>query len=265
MRNSVHAEAIRLSATPNFPRFLLAGLAAALFLTGGLTVLGPEHMNPPMPGPDVPEGVHGLLGLLVLTAPIPVLMGASAMTTEFAHRTIIPTVLFQPRRHYVVLAKLAVMVVAGLVYGLVVAIGAVLGVFGGAWIARMDVAVPVLEVSVLALRIGLSMAFYTVIGVGIGALIPRPQAALIVIVGWFYLLESMLSAIPGIQSAYPWLPGGAASAITGQNFVLDAIASATGGGGVHLLPAAAGMAILLAYAFMASLLALATTLRNDIR
>ena len=53
----------------------MAGLAVGLFLTGGLIVMGPDNMNPPMPGPDTVEGVRGLLGILVLSAPIPLLLG----------------------------------------------------------------------------------------------------------------------------------------------------------------------------------------------
>lgn len=264
MIRAIRAEAIRLLATPHFPCFLLAGLGVSLLLTAGLILLGPEHTNPPMPGPDVPDGIQGMLGLLVLTAPIPVLMGSRTMTAEYAHRSMVTTVLFQPRRHVIVAAKLTVMFCAGLLYGLVVAAGATIGLVAGAATTGVVLALPVLTIITLTLRIGLVMAFYTLIGVGIGALIPRPQIALGVIIGWFYFAESLLSAIPGIQRVYPFLPGGAASAITGQNFVLDAIAATTGGAGVHLLPSIGGMALLVGYAALAAGISLLTTLRGDL-
>lgn len=264
MIHSIRAESIRLVSTPSFSRFLGAGVLAALFLTGGLILLGPDHMNPPMPGPETSEGIYGLLGILVLTAAIPVLMGSRSMTAEFAHRTIIPTALVQPRRHIIVLSKLLVMAIAGLAYGLLLSAAALLGITLGSWAIGINPAVPAGELATACLRIGLSMALYTIIGVGLGALIPKPQTALIIIIGWFYFAESMLSAIPGVQHIYPWLPGGAASAITGQNFVLDAITTTTGSDQIQLLTPTGGMLMLLGYALAAFAIALPTTLRKDI-
>ncbi|GAA1397469.1 ABC transporter permease [Luteococcus peritonei] len=265
MRRAVHAETIRLTSTPMLRRFLLGALGVGLFLTGGLILMGPDHMNPPMPGPDTADGIRGLLGVLVLSAPIPVLLGSRLMTNETEHRTVVPTLLAQPNRQVVVTAKLLAALVVGLLYGAVLAVGALVGLYGGCAAAGITPALGVATVAPEVARIGLSMALYTLIGVGIGALLPRAQLCLAVAIGWFYLAESMLSALPALRSIYPFLPGGAASAITGQSFVLDAIQASTPGAPLQLLPAWLGALVLLGYAVLASLLALATTLRRDIR
>ncbi|GAB3715455.1 ABC transporter permease [Mariniluteicoccus flavus] len=263
--STLRAETRRLLSTPAWWRFALAGLAIGLLLTGGITLLGPEHMNPPMPGPDSPDGVRGLLGLLVLAAPVPVVLGSRTMTNEYAHRTIVPTLLGHPHRLRLVTAKLVVHLLAGSAYGLLLATGAVVGTLGACAALGLTPGLPAGEVVTLSLRLGGSMALYTVIGVGIGALVANPQACLVIAVGWFYLLESMLSAVPGLARAYPWLPGGAASALTGQSFVLDAIMRTTSGTPPRLLPAWGGAAVLLAYAAVLAAAALVTTLRRDVR
>ena len=264
MKASIHAEFIRVVSTPALATFLLAGLGVGIFLTGGLILMGPENMNPPMAGPDTLDGLHGLLGVLVLGAPVPVLLGTRVMTDEQEHRTIVPTLLAQPRRYLVVTAKLVVAAAAGAGYGLCLSAGAMLGLYGGSALGGFVPAESATTVVVEVLRIGVAMMLYTVIGVGIGALIPRATACLAVAVGWFYLVESTASAVPGVQALYPWFPGGAASSITGQSFVLDAISRTTGGPPVQLLPEWLGAVVLLAYAVAASFLALGTTLRRDV-
>lgn len=264
MMTDLHAERVRVTSTWAVSAYLGAGLLAALFLTGGLIVLGPERMNPPMPGADTPEGVEGLLGLLVLTAPIPVVLGARSMTGEYSHRTVVPTLLAQPRRSSVVLAKLVAMAAVGLLYGAVVGGAALVGLVAGSAVAGIELGQSTEEILSTVVRIGLVMALYTVVGVGIGALVPSVQASLVLIVGWFYLGESLLTAVPGLQTLYPWLPGGAAGALTGRSFVLDAIQRTSGGEAVTLLPPWLGATVLAGYGLVAALLALVITLRRDI-
>ncbi|GAB48179.1 ABC transporter permease [Mobilicoccus pelagius] len=265
MITSLRAELLRLLGTPATGRFLLGGLAIGLFLTGGLVLLGPERMNPPMPLPDTPTAARGLLGVLVLSAPVPVLLGSRSMTDEYEHHTIVPTLTAQPRRAVVVLAKLLSALLTGLAYGAVLAVGAAVGMWGGCRLAGIHLGLEVPALLADVGRIGLAMALYTVIGVGIGALVPRPQLCLGLIVGWFYLAESLLSVVPGARSAYPWFPGGAAGAVTGQSFVLDALAQTSGTAPVELLPGWAGALVLLGYAAVAAGVALVTTLRVDVR
>lgn len=236
-----------------------------ILLIGGLTLLGPDQMNPPMPPINTEVGVRALLGLLSLTAAIPVAMGSQLLTSELSDSTYAITLLTEPRRWRIIAAKLVTALLIGLVYGLLLAGGSVLGIAMGSSIIQATPGLPFPEIVSLAIRIGVSMALYTVLGVGIGALLQRPQLCLVVIIGWFYFGESLISGIPGVQLFYPWIPGGAASAIIGQSFVADAISTSTGGTGVQLLPPVAGALVLVCYAIIAATLALFTSAYRDVR
>mgnify|MGYP006873248674 CR=1 FL=1 len=259
------SECFRAFSTRTVPLFLAAAIAVGFLLMSGLILLGPEHMNPPMPPVDTEVGVRGLLGLLSLTAAIPVAMGSQLITSELADGTYAITLLTEPRRWRVIGAKLAVALVIGSLYGMLLAAGTIAGICLGSTLAHLTPGLPVIEIVWLSLRLGASMALYTVLGVGIGALLQRPQICLVVIIGWFYFGESLLSGVPGIQILYPWTPGGAASAISGQSFVADAISRTTGGITVELLSPVLGALVLLMYALAASVVALATSARRDVR
>jgi hypothetical protein len=70
-------------------------------------------------------------------------------------------------------------------------------------------------------------------GVGIGALVPNQVAAVLLPVLWLLLFENLLPAY-GLARLVPWLPGGAASALTRSELP-------------GLLPMWAGGLLLLAY------------------
>lgn len=261
--NAIAGELSRLRADRASGLLILAGPLIAIALTAGLSALGPEHMNPPMPGLETAEGVRGALGLLVLAAPVPFILGTRSMTREFEHRTIIPTLLAEPRRGRLIAAKLLVMFAAGLAYG-ALALGAFAGVEAAAAATGLPPGLPHGEVARLAIGVGAGSALYTVLGAAVGALLQRSLWCLAVAVGWFYLGESLIPALPGGAALYPWMPGGAASALTGHSFIADGLSRTLGSGEVQLLPAWAGVLVLLAYAGTAVAVAFATTLRRDI-
>ena len=64
----------------------------------------------------------------------------------------------------------------------------------------------------------MASGIWGVIGVGVGALLRNQVAAVVGIVLYRFLIEGILSAIPKVQNAYPYLPGGAtASLLQGQD------------------------------------------------
>lgn len=263
--SALHGEARRLLADRPSLLLIAAGGLIALALTAGLALLGPEHMNPPMPGLGTPEGVRGSLGLLVLAAPVPFLLGSRSMTREFEHGTIIPTLLAQPRRARLVGTKLAVMLGAGLAYGVVLAACSWVGVELGAIAQGVELGLPRAEILRMASGLGLGSALYTLLGAAVGALLQRSIWCLGAAIGWLYLGESLIPALPGGAHLYPWMPGGAASSLTGYSFIAEGLSATLGSDPVRLLPAWAGISVLLAYAGVAVAVAFATTLRRDIR
>ncbi|MEU8358293.1 ABC transporter permease [Nonomuraea sp. NPDC048882] len=257
------AEWTRLAST----RLWLWGLLAALgsgALIGLLALVGPENFTPPMPGLDTVQGAHMLLGLLGFTVFAPALLGTIAVSSEYRHRTVTTTTLFAPRRWTWLAAKLAIYTGAGLAYGAIAAAVAGGALWGVALLKGITLGLPAATVAALLARIGLTMAVYILLGLAVGALLRNQVTALIAVGAYFYVIETVLMIIPGIKVLYPYLPGGATTALTGSTFLADAIAGQTGTAAPQLLSAPAGAAVLVCYALIAVAIAVAAPLRRDI-
>ncbi|MEO3868125.1 hypothetical protein ABGB18_04755 [Nonomuraea sp. B12E4] len=101
------------------------------------------------------------------------------------------------------------------------------------------------------------LALYTLFGFGVGALIKNQVGAIVAVIVWVLLVESLVNAIPALQPVGRWTPAGAAAAVTNSGAGLGVDLS-------YLLPAWAGALVLLAYALLFAALAWSTTLRRDI-
>lgn len=264
-RALVTAELRRLAATRLWWVGLLVAVGFGGGLTGALALTGPEHFTPPMPGLHTATGVRLVLGMLGFTAFVPAALGTLAMTTEYRYRTVDVTFLFVPARGRVVVAKLVAYTVAGLAYGATLAVTAGLGLYGGAAARGVPLGLSAPVVAGLLARIGVAMAVYTVLGVAVGALLRNQILALAVVVGYLYAGETLLMIIPGVNTLYPVLPGGALSALTGFHYVADAVAQQVPTGGIRLLPPTTGALLLLGYAAVAATVAVLAPLRRDVR
>ncbi|HEU4566693.1 MAG TPA: ABC transporter permease [Marmoricola sp.] len=191
----------------------------------------------------------------------PLLVGALAMTSEFRHRTITPTLLVEPRRGVVLGAKLAVNLGVGVVYGVAGTLGALaggaplLGTMGdGAWLTSGPVLAD-LGFCVLAL------ALWAAIGVGVGSLLVNQVAAVIVILAFTQFVEPVLrlglGAVDSLAGASRFLPGAAAEALSGSSFYSTA-------GMAGLLDRWQGGLVLLGYAVGLAVAGRLTTLRRDV-
>jgi ABC-2 type transport system permease protein len=74
--------------------------------------------------------------------------------------------------------------------------------------------------------VALAAVAYTAIGVAVGAITRNLLPAAGIVLGWFYLIEPMIMLIPGINTAYPLLPGGATASLVGFTFLTDISARA---------------------------------------
>ncbi|MFF0311358.1 ABC transporter permease [Streptosporangium sp. NPDC004379] len=264
MKPLINAEFRRLLAT----RLWVATLLAAALLGGGLigllALIGPENFDPPMPGLHTEAGVRAVLGFLGFTTFVPAAIGTLALTSEYRHRTVGFTFLFAPDRRRVLAAKLLTHGLAGMIYGLVLSGTAAAALFGAAAARGVDLGLPAGTIAGLLARLAVAMAAYTLLGVGMGALIRHQVAALCVVIGYLYGAELLLIMIPGVRGLYPWLPGGATAALTDFTAVTDALAQQLSSEPVRLLPPVAGALILLGYTALASTAALLKPLRRDI-
>ncbi|QYC41344.1 ABC-2 family transporter protein [Nonomuraea coxensis DSM 45129] len=264
MRPLIHAEFRRLLATRTWLGTLLAAALLGGGLIGLLALVGPENFDPPMPGLHTEAGVRAVLGFLGFTAFVPAAVGTLAVTSEYRHRTITFTFLYAPDRWRVLAAKLAVHGCAGMVYGLVLSGTAAVSLFGAAAARGVALGLSAGTVIELLARLAVAMAAYTVLGVGMGALIRHQVAALCVVVGYLYGAELLLMMIPGVRHLYPLLPGGATAALTDFTAVADALAQQLSSEPVRLLSPLAGALVLLGYAALASSAALLRPLRRDV-
>ena len=191
----------------------------------------------------------------------PLVAGALAMTGEFRHQTITPTLLFEPRRTMVLLAKLVANLLPGVVHGVLGTLGALAGA-APVLLAR-DRPLLLADGDVLA-SLGLcvvALAIWAMIGVGLGTMLRNQVAAVVVVLAFTQFVEPILrlgfAAVDPLEGVAKFFPGSAAEALVGASLY-----STTGL--ADLLPRWAGALVLLAYAALFAGAGRATTLRRDI-
>lgn len=216
-------------------------------------------MAVPIGDVDLARTVYGLgpsLGYV-----FPVVVGALSVTAEFRHMTITPTLLAEPRRGVVLVAKLLASVPVGLAFGLAGTVGAVLG--GAPLLAARGHATLLGDPAVLrtvALSV-VALAVWCVVGVGFGSVVTHQVAAIVTLLAFTQFVEPLLrlglGALDATSEIARWLPGAAGEAIAGAS-----IYGSSGSG--DLLPWWAGLLVLSGYGIGFAVVARFTTMRRDI-
>lgn len=179
--------------------------------------------------------------------------GALAITSEFRHGTIRPTLLANPRRSRVILAKVAASACAGVVLG-VLAEALAAGIEGIGLSARgIRITLSGGDYAQLLVGGGAAAAVWAAIGVGVGAIVRNQVGALVGLCVWLLFIENILA--DSLPSAGRFTPGAAANAIAGTGELI--LAS-------KLLAPALGALLLIAYAAAATAVGSITTERRDI-
>jgi ABC-type transport system involved in multi-copper enzyme maturation permease subunit len=227
---------------------VIAGGFAALFTAlAGVQQDGQPGL-PPVGHPQYEElvfsvGANASVLLLIL--------GIIGSTQEYRHRTATPTFLAEPRRWRVVAAKVLAYAVAAVPLALVVLVVDVLVVtiYAGARGAAPSLNGDNLRTLASA---GLVMVIFTVIGVGVGALLRNQVGAIVGSLVYLYVVEPIVSSIGALQGAYKWLPGGAVQAITTDFQAPD------------LLAPWQGALLLLGYGLLTAVLGTLLAVRRDV-
>jgi len=192
---------------------------------------------------------HDLLGLGGISTLFTALTGLLLVTSEFRFATIRSTVLVTPRRSHVVLGKVAAAAIAGLAMG---AAAVFLG-FGIGYACLSGRGVPIAldggEKAQLLLGLLLAAALWGVIGVGLGALVRNQVGAVIGLLAWVFVVENLLFGL--VPSVGRFVPSQAMNALIGNT-------------GDHLVPAAAGGALLVAWAAGLVVAGTALVARRDV-
>jgi ABC-2 type transport system permease protein len=177
------------------------------------------------------------------------LAGVLLITSEYRYGTIHPTFLVTPRRSRVLSAKLTAGLLAGLAFG-AVGLGLALGI--GAFILGARGIPSALHGGQIALLIvggPAGVALRGALGVGLGAIVRNQVAAVIGLLAWDFVINGLLFGLaPSVGRFMPTL---AANALMGLKTP-------------HLLPPAAGGAVLLAWTLTLALAGLALTQRRDV-
>jgi ABC-2 type transport system permease protein len=177
------------------------------------------------------------------------LAGALLITSEYRYGTIRSTFLFTPRRSRVLSAKLMAGLLTGLVFG-AVAVGLSLGI--GSLILSARGIPSALDGGEIGLLVGgglAGIALRGAFGVGLGAIVRNQVGAVIGLLAWDFVINGLLFGLA--PSVGRFMPTTAADALMGLKTR-------------HLLPPAAGGAVLLGWTLTLALAGLALTHRRDV-
>ncbi|OYX59405.1 MAG: hypothetical protein B7Y93_00140 [Micrococcales bacterium 32-70-13] len=154
---------------------------------------------------------------------IPLLFGALLATTEYRHGTLTPTVLAQPRRGIVLTAKAIVAALMGALYGVLGLIGSV--GLGAPVLAALgeDPALGEPEVIGVLLRTLVATALWSLLGLGLGALLTSQIAAIVIVLAFTQFVEPILRLVASVwewsASLGRFLPGSATDALVGAGIL----------------------------------------------
>jgi len=171
-----------------------------------------------------------LLEIAGLVQIFALVLGILSVATEFRHGTVTPSLLAVPDRTRLVLAKLVTALVAGALLG-VVATAACAAIILPILSSR-DIPTDTDGAEVLRLIVGngAASALYAAIGIGLGALVRNQVGAIIGALGWIFLVEPLLTIIPGFDDVISkWFPSGAANATAGTASSEDALGQVPAG------------------------------------
>ena len=190
----------------------------------------------------------GIAGLLAI------ILGITAVTTEFRHGTITPTFLAAPHRERVLAAKALAGGVVSLGFALLSLV--VVAAIALPWLSAIDAELHLAdgEVVAKAAKALLQVVLWGLLGVAIGAIVHSQIAALVGTLIWVFLGETLLLGLFGLLDLHglrAYLP-------------FQALDAADGTGGEDLLSYWAGVAVSLGWVALLGAAGIWRTRRRDI-
>ncbi|HET9138202.1 ABC transporter permease subunit [Actinophytocola sp.] len=147
----------------------------------------------------------------------PMVFGALALASEISRKTITTSFLTAPNRASVLTAKAITYVLWGAIYGVVVAIGASIGML----IGSKESLLPSAGDWILVLLAGIvACILWTLLGMGVGALLGSPVATVILLLVYALVVgpfgELILAGLTDNNHVIGFLPNGSANGLTGS-------------------------------------------------
>lgn len=248
----IQGEFAKLFSTKLWLWLLLGGFAlTALFMS--FTIGFDGSAGNPSPRLSTPEGQRNLFAVPGVAGIFGLILGIIAVTGEFRHQTVTPTFLATPHRGRVVIAKLFAYAVTGLAFGIATILVAI--AIALPWLSGKDISVSLGSNGIPGTLIGVvvGVAVYSVLGVGLGALVRNQIAAVVGALVYLFVIEGFVSALPTIRDYYKYFPGGANSALTDQTQP-----------NVTLLEPYQGGLLLVAYGLVFAILGTRIAVRRDV-
>lgn len=183
-------------------------------------------------------------------------LGVLVITTETRYQTITPTLLTTPNRWMVVGAKMILCALVGIVYSLACTVLTILLALPWLNSRHVDTSFGPHRVWTGLLGVFVIYILFALFGLGFGALVRNQIVAVTVGVITLVLAQTILLAIPGVRRAYPILPNGASGAILRPHDDF--------GNGIHLLPVAGGVIVMLLWALIPAVIGAGYSLNRDI-
>jgi ABC-2 type transport system permease protein len=191
----VGAELFKLRTTRTFYGLTGGAIALVLLIVILASALGDFKQET--------DPLRGMVSVGGLSQVFAVVLGILAMTTEFRHGTITPTLLAVPGRTRLTLAKLLAAIAVGFALGLV-CVGLAAAIGSAIFSARgIDTGASGSDIVGWVLGGGVSAALNGALGVGIGALVRNQVGAVIGILVWGFVLEPLIGLIPGLKDVVP--------------------------------------------------------------
>jgi ABC-2 type transport system permease protein len=216
MTRLVGAELLKVRTTRMWIVLLLvAGAIASLGAIALLAVAGsPDAARSGWTGVHTITDVKTLVDSGSIAATLALILGATIATTEFRYGTAGITYLATPRRSRVLTAKMVAAAPIGLVFGLVG--GALPLVVLLVWYTVTGKHVPLdASVAVEIAQIGAQATFAAVMGVAVGAVLRSQVAAIIGLLVWVLVVESLVQGLlPGWIKWFPF--SGVANSFSSQ-------------------------------------------------
>jgi ABC-2 type transport system permease protein len=181
-------------------------------------------------------------------------LGIIGITGEYRHMTVTPTFLSVPRRGMVVAVKLITYLIWGAVLGALTTFISVL--LTKAIMSSRDFESVSLSSTPVQHAIWgslLSVAIFGIIGVGLGALLRNQIAAIIVLLGFLFIIQNLL-LIPALRPAYRFMPGTLAAVISGTDI----------GGDVYTFSRAVSILLLIGYGVVFAIIGSLLTVSRDV-
>jgi len=201
---------LRTTAVP----WVLAGIALLVNALLILVIFLTRPDNAPPGGgytiPHTTQQLRNLVGSGFQGYLLALLLGTLIVTTEFRHKTVTTSFLVTPVRYLLVAGKLLTAAVLGALLAVIMLVGTIIG--GGLTLAARGGSFTDMVHQIPAVAPGFILVFalFAILGVGVGSVLTNQVAAIIVVLGWFIILEGILTSL--VHSAFKWVPTGAAVA-----------------------------------------------------